>query len=341
MRGGLRKCVSLLREGYIPGSETALGKKAETPQKYRSIIGSGQHTCVLTAEFRPISLPSGTPEVRLIDHVAQSVSGPARSRQLNDLHGLAAAMARPRLKATVEAGSVRFRGTAIKYDVHRSPRRRKTVEISVRDGTVRVAAPVVTSKAELDRIVLKRAEWILGKLAAAVEETPPPRLAMGDTLPLLGEDVLLRVETADVARTAAQLEDGVLRVRLPPGMEGKEAMDSAEGAMLQWYRAQAAEHLAAAVDRWWPALGRGEKCRILIRNQKRRWGSCSSGGTVRFNWRLMMLAPDLVDLVVVHELAHLTVMNHSREFWSLVEKHIPDLKERRKRLREAEAVLPW
>ena len=215
------------------------------------------------------------------------------------------------------------------------------MEISVRDGTVRVAAPVVTSKAELDRIVLKRAEWILGKLAAAVEETPPPRLAMGDTAPLLGEKVPLRVETADVGRTAAQLEDGVLRVRLPPGLEGKEAVDSAEEAMLQWYRAQAAEHLAAAVDRWWPALGRGEKCRILIRNQKGRWGSCSSGGTVRFNWRLMMLAPDLVDLVVVHELAHLTVMNHSREFWSLVEKHIPDLKERRKRLREAEAVLPW
>ena len=166
-------------------------------------------------------------------------------------------------------------------------------------------------------------------------------MGVGDTAPLLGEHVPLRVETAAVASPTARLEDGALRVWLPPGLGAKEASDSAEEAMFQWYRAQAAEHLAAVVDRWWPALGRGEKCQILIRNQKRRWGSCSSGGTIRFNWRLMMLAPDLVELVVVHELAHLTVMNHSREFWSLVATHIPDLKERRKRLREAEATLPW
>lgn len=275
------------------------------------------------------------------DQVAESMSGSAPRHQPDDRHERATAMARSRLKATVEPGSIRFRETVIKYDVHRSPRRRKTVEISVREGTVRVAAPVVTSKAELDRIVLKRAEWILGKLAAAVEERQPPRLAMGDTAPLLGENIPLLVESAAVAGATARLDDGVLRVRLPPGLGEKEAVDSTEEAMFRWYRAQAAEHLAAVVDRWWPSLGRGEKCQILIRNQKRRWGSCSSGGTIRFNWRLMMLAPDLVDLVVVHELAHLTVMNHSREFWSLVAKHIPDLKERRKRLRETEAVLPW
>ena len=276
-----------------------------------------------------------------MDQVAESASGSARRHRLNDLHGRATAMARKRVKATVEPGSVCFRGAAIKYDVHRSPRRKKTVEISIRQGAVRVAAPAVTPQAELDRIVLKRAEWILGKQAAAIDERQPPRLGMGDTAPLLGENVPLLVERADVARVTVRLDGGVLRVCVPPGLEEKEAVESAEEAMFRWYRERAAEHLTGAVDRWWLALGRGEKCRILIRNQKRRWGSCSSGGTVRFNWRLMMLAPDLVDLVVVHELAHLTVMNHSREFWDLVAKHIPDLKERRKRLREAEAVLPW
>ncbi len=275
------------------------------------------------------------------DQVAESMSGSAQRHQWDDRHGRAAAMARSKLKAAVEPGSVRFRGTAIKYDVHRSPRRKKTVEISIREGTVRVAAPVVTSKAELDRMVLKRAEWILGKLAATVEEAQTRRLGTGDTVPLLGENVPLRLETSAVDKATARFDDRVLRVHLPPGLGKKEAVDSAEEAMFQWYRAQAAEHLTAAVDRWWPALGRGEKCQILIRNQKRRWGSCSSGGTIRFNWRLMMLAPDLVDLVVVHELAHLTVMNHSREFWSLVAEHIPGLKERQKRLREAEAILPW
>ena len=211
----------------------------------------------------------------------------------------------------------------------------------MKDGAVVVAAPVSAGRSELDRIVLKRAEWILGKLAAAVEERPPPRLPMGDTVLLLGENVQLRVETGNVTSPTVRFDGGVLRVRLPRGLGEEEAVDSAEEALFQWYRAEAAEHLPAVVDRWWPALGRGEKCQVLIRNQKRRWGSCSAGGTLRFNWRLVLLAPDLVDLVVVHELAHLTVMNHSSEFWSLVAKHIPDLKARRKRLREAEAGLPW
>ena len=241
---------------------------------------------------------------------------------------------------TAEFGMVRFRGATIDYSIRRRARRTKTVEITVKGGAVVVAAPVSAGRSELDRIVLNRAEWILEKLAAAIEERPPPRLAMGDSALLLGEGVPLRVETTAVPSPTARLENGVLRVRLPPGLE-EEAADSAEEALLQWYRVQAAEHLAAVVERWWPALGRGERCQILIRNQKRRWGSCSAGGTIRFNWRLVMLAPDLVDLVVVHELAHLTVMNHSSEFWSLVAKHIPDLKDRRKRLREVEAGLPW
>lgn len=319
-----------LREKCIPWIWNSVGQEDRNPAKIPGYRW-----------FRRVSFLRETQGVRLMNQAAESASGSGRRRRRDDRHGRATAMARRGVKATVEPGSVRFRGTAIKYDIHRSPRRKKTVEISIREGTVRVAAPAVTSKAELDRIVLKRAEWILGKLAAAAGETRPPRLGMGDTAPLLGEKVPLRVETGAVARAAARLDNGVLRVRLPPGLGAREAVDSAEEAMFQWYRAQAAEHLTAAVDRWWPALGRGEKRRILIRNQKRRWGSCSSGGTIRFNWRLMMLAPDLVDLVVVHELAHLTVMNHSREFWSLVEKHIPDLRERRKRLREAEAVLPW
>ncbi len=328
-------------KSVYPGSEIALGKKTGTGQKLPDNVGPARRIRVLAVWFRPVSFPRENQEVRLRDQVVESMSGPARGHQRDDRHVRTIAMARRGLKAAVEPGAVQFRGTAIKYEVHRSARRRKTVEISIRGGTVRVAAPAVTAKAELDRIVLKRAEWILGKLAAAVEEAKPRRLGMGDTAPLLGENVPLRVEAADVASPTVRLDDGVLRVGLPPGLGEKEAADSAEDAVFQWYRAQAAEHLSAAVDRWWPALGRGEKCRILIRNQKRRWGSCSSGGTIRFNWRLMMLAPDLVDLVVVHELAHLTVMNHSREFWDLVAKHIPDLKERRKRLREAEAVLPW
>lgn len=74
--------------------------------------------------------------------------------------------------------------------------------------------------------------------------------------------------------------------------------------------------------------------RITIQEQKTRWGSCSSKGNLNFNWKLVLLAPELLDYVVVHELAHRREMNHSKNFWKIVEAELPDYRERRRRLKE-------
>ena len=74
--------------------------------------------------------------------------------------------------------------------------------------------------------------------------------------------------------------------------------------------------------------------RITIREQKTRWGSCSSKGNLNFNWKLVLLDPELLDYVVVHELAHRREMNHSVAFWKVVEAELPDYRERRRRLKE-------
>lgn len=74
--------------------------------------------------------------------------------------------------------------------------------------------------------------------------------------------------------------------------------------------------------------------RITIREQKTRWGSCSSKGNLNFNWKLVLLDPELQDYVVVHELAHRREMNHSVAFWKVVEAELPDYRERRRRLKE-------
>ncbi|PXA04760.1 hypothetical protein DDZ13_06210 [Coraliomargarita sinensis] len=72
--------------------------------------------------------------------------------------------------------------------------------------------------------------------------------------------------------------------------------------------------------------------RLSVRNQSSRWGSCSSRGTISLNWRLVLIEPRLQDYVIYHEFAHLTEMNHSRRFWTLLDRYDPQREEHEKEL---------
>ena len=74
--------------------------------------------------------------------------------------------------------------------------------------------------------------------------------------------------------------------------------------------------------------------KVKINGAKTRWGSCSAKGNINFSWRLVRADDDLIDYVIVHELAHLTEMNHSSRFWAIVESVMPDYRKRKARLRE-------
>ena len=88
------------------------------------------------------------------------------------------------------------------------------------------------------------------------------------------------------------------------------------------------ELVAMLIDEEAPAIG-VEPARVQIRDQRSRWGSCSTRGTLSFNWRLVLAPFEVLDYVVVHELCHLREPNHSRRFWKLVEMHRPDWREHR------------
>ncbi len=104
------------------------------------------------------------------------------------------------------------------------------------------------------------------------------------------------------------------------------------------YKKAAADYFYQRVEHYIKQTGGGYS-RITIRDQKTRWGSRSSNGTLSFNWRLMLAPPRVLDYVVVHELCHIHHMNHSKEFWAQVEQIMPDYKVYRKWLKENGSTL--
>jgi predicted metal-dependent hydrolase len=99
-----------------------------------------------------------------------------------------------------------------------------------------------------------------------------------------------------------------------------------------WLTEQARQHLTARLRHYAPVVG-VRWTRLRLSSATTRWGSAHADGAIHLNWRLIHLAPELIDYVVVHELCHLREMNHSPAFWRLVEAVLPDQAERRRALR--------
>ena len=200
--------------------------------------------------------------------------------------------------------------------------------------------PQDTTDEDVRALVRRRAPWILAHAPTPLLEAPPRRFVSGETLPYLGRNMRLIVEPGDVRSTSVRCDHWRLRVAVPRDLPEDGRLELIRNAVVSWYRRRAEARLTTIVERWWPRFGGDEQFRMLIRDQRQRWGSCAPDGTLRFNWRAAMLKPDLAEYVVVHELAHLRVRHHSSTFWTLLSRAIPDAQQRRRRLREVGKTLP-
>lgn len=233
------------------------------------------------------------------------------------------------------------RGQSIEFETVRSRRRRRTIELSVTpEGIVRVAAPLWTPRSELVALVGRRADWI-ARQRARLASAPTRRLQLvsGETLPVLGRELRLEVTTSPRVRPTVARHEAVLRVLLPSITPDNDRGEVVRRTLIGWYRREALAYLDTRVD-WWAAAVGARPAAVRVRDQRTRWGSCAPDGTLRFNWRLAMFEPGIFDYVIVHELAHLLVRNHSPAFWAEVERVLPDHRQRKAALRTAAAALP-
>ncbi len=110
-------------------------------------------------------------------------------------------------------------------------------------------------------------------------------------------------------------------------------ISSEQTTLTRWYRKQAQIHMSERVSHFSEKHGLGYE-QIRITGATTRWGSCSGRNNLNFPWRLLMAPREIIDYVVVHELAHTVHKNHSPRFWELVESILPDWKTHRAHLRE-------
>jgi predicted metal-dependent hydrolase len=234
----------------------------------------------------------------------------------------------------VERDSVTFGATTISYSIRRSRRRKKTIEITLdpREGVL-VSAPVKATADEVSRIVQRRARWIIRKSTESVLRPRPKQFISGESLPYLGRQARLFVEAANVRRVDVRFNHWSFRVTVSQYLRGDERREAIREAITAWYKRRAQERLGGRSRLWADRLTVQVK-RVATRDQRQRWGSCAPDGTIRFNWRIVMAEPSLIDYVVVHELLHLRVRNHGPEFWTEMAATLPDYAQRRKRLKE-------
>jgi predicted metal-dependent hydrolase len=220
-----------------------------------------------------------------------------------------------------------------RYHIRRSDRARRARITVSREGQTVVVLPRRMPASEAARLVVEHADWIdrhVTRVASARQRLAQrPALGEGRVLLVAGEPC--RVSTVDgrAARPArGRVEDASDGVIVRLGRDGRRT-----AALLEpWLRARAREVIAerVAVRALELEVRPG---RISIRDQRSRWASASANGALSFSWRLVLAPPFVLDAVVVHELAHLRIRNHSGRFWSLVERHAPRTREARRWLR--------
>ena len=226
--------------------------------------------------------------------------------------------------------SIIYKDTTIKFSVQYRNRRTFSIQIEPPDKIL-VISPTGLSEDEIKDRVWEKGRWILKKLRefAAIGYTDQARRFInGELFLYLGKNYPLKIieNKRKIPRVFFLNDKFYLEAQDPD-------RDRMRRAMEKWYRKEADKFIDGRVEYYCNKVGK-RPVSFKVKEQKRRWGSCTSRGDIYFTWRIIMAPPAVLDYLIVHELCQLVHGNHSRRFWQKVGSVLDDFRERRKWLKK-------
>ncbi|MDR2017564.1 MAG: M48 family metallopeptidase [Syntrophobacterales bacterium] len=217
------------------------------------------------------------------------------------------------------------------YELVRSKKRRKTLTIQMRmDGTVSLLVPYRISKREADDFFKEKETWIRKQLVKRVEgtnkENREKKFVAGKNFLYHGETYPLEIGEHDGRASLLALSHGTFILRTGESNRTKEIF-------ADWYQNEARRELTERVRYYGGHTGLIPKG-ITITGARTRYGSCSPANRLSFSWRIIMAPYPAIDYVILHELAHIKVKNHSPLFWQFLETICPNWKEQMRWLKD-------
>lgn len=219
----------------------------------------------------------------------------------------------------------------IEFDVEYRNRKTLSIEIEA-PNVITVLAPEGKTEEEILQTVMGKSKWIVQKLFEIREmeyRRKEKQYVNGESLIFMGRNYSLQIVLDEtVTFPEAKLIRGKFYV-----FTNANDQDVIKNTLERWYKDKAKEKIKERIE-YYSSHFEVKPKRVIIKDQQKRWGSCTKDNQLLFNWKCIMAPSPVLDYIVVHEMCHMVYMNHSKEFWHLLKRILPDYENRKKWLRD-------
>lgn len=215
--------------------------------------------------------------------------------------------------------------------------KRKNVYIAIKDGRVIVKTPKYVSNKQIEYIVYKKKDWIYKNLEKYNEMMckTHKKYINGEVFKILGENYILKIVFQNVVKSKIYIDSNELILILPLKYENDINLESYIKKEIEKFYLEVSQNVLELMMKKVTNQVGLHPNKYRIRKLKSAWGSCSSTKNISIALKLIEHSPRAYEYVVLHEVCHLRYMNHSREFWNMVEYYMKDYKEVQKELKKA------